>query len=104
MYIKNGIVYAGEPAPMLGVEAAKVLDDKIIIITFDTGETRLFDATILLDGPAFQPLKDDEIFKAAKVVGGVLTWCDGTIDISANSLYENSYPYQSPDSEAWLFM
>ena len=74
MYISNGIAYAASKSPHPLVKAVKPLDDMMMIVTFDSGEKRLYDATQLLAFPAFKPLNDDEtIFKNAKVEYGVVT-------------------------------
>ena len=73
--------------------SVKPLDDKMMILTFASGEKRLYDATPLLDYPAFQPLKDDSVFKNAKVEHGVVVWLDGEIDIAPETMYHDSYAY-----------
>ena len=45
MYIVNGIAYAGAKTPETFVQAVKPLDDLMMIVTFTSGEKRLFDAT-----------------------------------------------------------
>lgn len=94
MYIVDGIAYAGKKMKEIAVQAVKPLDDMMMIVTFESGEKRLFDATQLLAYPAFQRLKDDEIFKNAKVEYGVVTWDDGEIDIAPETMYETSFEYQ----------
>ena len=95
MYIVDGIAYAGKKMKEIAVQAVKPLDDMMMIVTFESGEKRLYDATQLLAYPAFQRLKDDEIFKNAKVEYGVVTWDDGEIDIAPETVYKESYAYQS---------
>ena len=97
MYISNGVAYAGAKTPDISVKAVKPLSDMMMIVTFSSGEKRLYDATQLLSFPAFQPLKDEKIFRDAKIEYGVVTWNDGEIDIAPESMYENSYEY--PDSQ-----
>ena len=94
MFIVNGIAYAGEKMQEPSVQAIKPLDDLMMIVTFDTGEKRLYDATQLLAYPAFQPLRDEKVFKNAKVEYGVVTWNDGEIDIAPETMYENSLAYE----------
>ena len=55
MFVLNGIVYASEKRNDIEVISVKPLDDMMMILTFSTGEQRLFDATILT-GSAFLPL------------------------------------------------
>lgn len=95
MYILNGIAYAGEIKTNILVQDIKVLDDLIMIVTFSTGEQRIFDATCMLEYPAFQCLKNENIFKTAKVEYGVVVWNDGDIDLAPETMYEKSFAYES---------
>ncbi len=92
MYILNGIVYASEMPDSVTIVDAKPLDDMMMILTFSTGERRLFDASILT-GPAFKPLCDEKIFKNCKISDGVVTWDDEEIDCAPEYMYKNSFPY-----------
>ena len=65
----------------------------MMLVTFASGERRLYDATQLLEYPAFQPLKDEAVFKLANVDHGVVTWMDGDIDIAPETMYADSFPY-----------
>ena len=93
MFIKDGIAYAAAPMKEIRVLSVKPLDDKMMIPTFASGEKRLYDATPLLDYPAFQPLKDDNVFKNAKVEHGVVAWLDGETDIAPETTYHDSCAY-----------
>lgn len=92
MYIMNGIVYGGEPVANIEISSVKALDNMIMLISFSTGETRLFDATIL-KGEVFEPLKKEEVFRNPIVDNGVVTWDGGNIDCAPEFMYENSYEY-----------
>lgn len=94
MFVLNGIVYGGEPEQPLQVNNFKILPDKIILITFSTGETRLFDGTVLNSG-IFEKLKDDTVFNSAKLDHGVITWLDGEIDCAPEFMYKHSYEYST---------
>jgi len=94
MYIINGIAYAGELVNGIEVERVAALDDMILLLTFSTGEKRLYDATALLEYPAFKPLENIEIFKSATVEYGTVVWLNGDIDIAPETLYKNSFAYQ----------
>lgn len=94
MYIINGIAYAGEKQKDILVKDIRVLDDLIMIVTFSTGEQRLFDATCMLEYPAFKVLADEMVFKTAKVEYGVVVWQDGEIDLAPETMYEKSYMYE----------
>ena len=93
MYVHNGIAYAGTNPQDMQVIAIKPLDDYILLVTFASGERRLYDATELFQYPAFQALRDEQVFKSARIDHGVVTWKDGEIDIAPETMYVNSYAY-----------
>ena len=93
MYEIDGIVYASEPVDDLSIAECRSVGDGILIVTFSTGETRLFDSTCLLDMPAFAPLADWTVLDAFVVEDGILTWLDGEIDIAPQAVYARSYEY-----------
>ena len=92
MYIIDGIAYAKEEQEFIEVVDVKVLDDMILLLKFNTGEQRVFDATIL-NGEVFKPLRDRKIFNNVQIDCGVVTWMDGDIDCAPEYMYENSYEY-----------
>ena len=94
MYVIDGIAYAEKYCSEIEVQEVSALDDMMLLLTFDTGEKRLYDTTALLEYPAFTPLKDEKIFKSAKVECGVVVWLNGEVDIAPETLYKNSYAYQ----------
>lgn len=92
MFFSNGFVYGGHPTETIKVSSVKPLDDMMMIITFSTGESRLFDATILT-GEVFLPLRDKSVFSKPIIDHGVVTWNDGEIDCSPEFMYEHSFEY-----------
>ena len=94
MYVKDDICYAGELCENIKVTAVKPLRGGMLLVTFSTGETRLFDTTTL-QGPAFSPLSDDKIFSNPVLFHGVITWKNGEIDIAPEAVYRDSYAYES---------
>lgn len=46
-------------------------------------------------GSTFEPLKNEEVLKNMSVFHGVITWMDGEIDIAPETVYQESYPYDS---------
>ena len=92
MYIKDDICYAGEFKDNIKVTNVKPLRGRMMLITFSTGEQRLFDATTL-QGQAFTPLQKDEVFTNPVLFHGVITWNNGEIDIAPETLYSESYKY-----------
>lgn len=94
MYIKNDICYAGKLEDGIKVIEAKPLRDMMLLVTFSTGEKRLFDVT-QLTGTAFEPLQDEDVFKNVKLFHGIVTWNHGEIDIAPEAIYQKSYAYES---------
>ena len=99
MYIVNGIACANsDNKKEIAVQDVKPLDDGMMLVTFSSGEKRLYDATQLLAFPAFQPLKDEAVFRNPTVEYGVVTWNNGEIDLAPETMYENSYEYPEPST------
>ena len=94
MYIIDDVCYAGEAVSDIKVKEATVLRGSMLLITFSTGEQRLFDAT-LLTGSAFEPLKDEKTLADFTIFHGVMTWMNGVVDIAPETMYADSYPYTS---------
>lgn len=92
MFEINGIVYANEFKKSIKIIDAKVTDHLMMLLTFSTGEKRVFDASIL-SGSAFEPLKDDSVFRDFRILHGVITWMDENIDCAPEYMYEHSYVY-----------
>lgn len=92
MYIKNGICYAGELVENIKVVEVKPLRGRMLLVTFSTGEKRIFDTT-MLKGSAFLPLSKDEIFNNPSIFHGVITWNNGEIDVAPETVYDLSYSY-----------
>ena len=66
------------------------------MVTFSTGEQRLFDTTVLT-GSAFEPLKEEKILANYTIFHGVVTWMNGETDIAPETMYAESYPYTGMD-------
>lgn len=64
----------------------------MMLLQFNNGEYRLFDATIL-KGSAFEPLHNDKVFSCPMLDHGVVTWLNGEIDCSPEYMYKHSYAY-----------
>ena len=94
MYILNDICYAGEMQDGIKVTEVKPLRGGMMLVTFSTGEKRLFDTT-MLQGSAFAPLADETIVSNPVLFHGVITWKNGEIDIAPETVYRDSYAYES---------
>ena len=92
MYTKDGICYADEWKERIKITDAKPLRGGMMLVTFSTGEQRLFDTT-LLQGSAFEPLKEEKIFNNPVIFHGVISWDDGKIDIAPETVYKESFAY-----------
>ena len=92
MFIKDDICYAGEPAEDMEIIQAKPLEGGMLLVQFSTGEKRLFDTT-MLQGSAFEPLKEKAVFHNPQITHGFISWKDGEIDIAPETVYAESYPY-----------
>ena len=92
MYIKDGICYAGELRKGIKVTEIRPLKGGMLLVTFSTGEKRLFDTTTL-KGPAFEPLSDENIRNNPTLFHGVITWNDGKIDVAPEAVYQRSHTY-----------
>lgn len=92
MYIKDGIAYAGELKPLLKVNGIRPLEDYKLWIRFNNGESKIFDFSSELNCPAFEPLKDKNVFNSVYIDYGVPVWNDGDIDIAPEYLYKHGVP------------
>ncbi|MCL1959904.1 MAG: DUF2442 domain-containing protein [Spirochaetes bacterium] len=87
MYELNGIVYADDPSPLITVKNVRPLDDYKLLVRFSNGEEKKIDISDLLDEQVFKPLQDINLFRTVYVDYGTVVWCDGTIDIAPEYLY-----------------
>ena len=94
MYILNDICYAGEMQEGIKITEAKPLCGRMMLVTFSTGEKRLFDTTTL-QGSAFELQEDEKVFNNPVLFHGVITWNNGEIDIAPETVYRDSYSYES---------
>ena len=92
MFIKNDICYAGTYEDNIKITEAKALRGHMLLVTFSTGERRLFDAT-QLTGEAFKPLNDESVFANFTIFHGVITWLNGEVDVAPEWIYQNSFSY-----------
>ncbi|MEI6286778.1 MAG: DUF2442 domain-containing protein [Bacillota bacterium] len=86
----NDYVYRAS-TPAWVVNKVTPCEDYTLLLTFCTGEMRLFDAKPLLTKGIFIPLKDIHLFMRAKASCGTVIWTD-ELDIAPEYLYEHSKP------------
>jgi len=90
MYELNGMVYAGDPSPILSVKTVRPLPDYKLLVRFSTGEEKKINISSLLNEPVFKALKDISVFNSVYIDYGTVVWNDGSIDIAPEYLYENA--------------
>ncbi|MBO4382498.1 MAG: DUF2442 domain-containing protein [Clostridia bacterium] len=64
-------------------------EDYSLLVTFDNGETRIYDVRPLLTEGVFQRLNDVDFFMQAHAKYGTVVW-DEELDIAPESLYADS--------------
>lgn len=69
----------------------KIKSDYILLIIFDNGEEKLFDASKLLTRKPFLSLAAQSVFNTVHTNGISIEW-DGGIDICPDELYYTSIP------------
>jgi hypothetical protein len=76
------------------VKSVRPQQDYCLLLTFENGEKRIFDLKPFLEKGVFKQLKNDSLFKTARVVSGSVEW-HGEIDLSYDTLYLSSIPVKS---------
>lgn len=69
--------------------------DYKMLVAFDSGEQRIYNAEPLLCKPVFMPLKDISVFQKAYIEYGAVTWKDqdgNEVDICPDKMYMDSKP------------
>ncbi len=59
-----------------------------IRVTFNDGSQKTIDFRDWLNGPVFEPLKDEAYFRRFFIEGGTVAWPNGA-DIAPETLYES---------------
>ena len=65
--------------------------DFTLIRTFENGERKRYDMKPHLDIGVFKKLRDEEVFRSARVSFNTVAW-DGDIDFDPEALYEGGLP------------
>ena len=69
--------------------AVEPMEDYRLLVTFDSGERRVFDVKPYIKGSWFGQLKDPEVFRSVRVAGLSVEWPDGQ-DLCPDCLYHDS--------------
>ena len=76
----------------IGIVNARHLEELKMWVSFNNGESRLFDfATIVDRYPVFASLKVKDTLKQFHI-SDTLEWCNGTIDIAPEYIFEHGEP------------
>ena len=76
----------------IGIVNVRHLEGLKMSVSFNNGESRLFDfATIVDRFPVFAPLKDKNTLRQFHI-SDTLEWCNGTIDIAPKYIFEHGEP------------
>lgn len=67
----------------------KAIENYTVIVTFETGEVKVFDVTPYIKGNWFGELKDLKIFNTVRPCGNTIEWINGQ-DIAPHELYDLS--------------
>lgn len=70
----------------------KPLNDYELLVTFQNGERKVFDAKPILSLPLYQPLKNKDFFNLAKANGMCIFWNED-VDLCPDMVYTDSCPY-----------
>ena len=92
MYEIDGICYAGTRSEDVRIVEAIPLVGGMLLVTFLSGERRLFDTTTVT-GSAFAPLRDGTAQATVRVEHGFVSWLDGAIDLAPEYVYGHSLAY-----------
>lgn len=65
------------------------MENYLIIVSYDNGERRIFNCSLLHEDRLFSKIFDKEFFKTVHVDDGLVCW-DRATDIEPHFLYENS--------------
>ena len=81
------------------ISAVKPLSGKRLLVTFATGERKIYDCTPLLKEDVFRPLQDENLFRQARADqdGYGVIWNDD-IDLAEAELWRNGQPAE-PNAE-----
>ena len=94
MFIKDGIAYASKTENEIRIIKVKVVGELSLLVTFSSGEERIFDMQYLIKYPVYQKLNDYEYFKTVRIENGVLVWNNGELDVAPEEVYKESYEYE----------
>ncbi|GHV24663.1 hypothetical protein FACS189465_2070 [Clostridia bacterium] len=67
----------------------KPLEDYKILVTFDSGEKKIFDVTPYFEIKGYERLRNKDFFKTVHILYGAVAWNED-LDLCPEDLYDNS--------------
>jgi hypothetical protein len=95
VYIQNNVVYAGDLKTVLKVISVQPMENHLLRLVFSTGETKIFDCKPLLHRGVFRALSEPAVFNSVYLERGTPVWCNGSIDIAPEWLYEDGVLHEN---------
>ena len=83
--------------PVWCVASVQPRPDYTMLLTFENGEKRIYDARPLLKKPICRKLNDLPFFMKARAAFGTVVW-SGDVDIAPEHLYECSKPVKAAET------
>ena len=83
--------------PVWCVASVQPRPDYTMLLTFENGEKRIYDARPLLKKPICRKLNDLPFFMKARAAFGTVVWSDD-VDIAPEHLYECSKPVKAAET------
>ena len=71
------------------VKSVKALENYKLLLTFETGERKIYNMKPHLDGGIFEELKDKNLFRKVRVSFDTVAWENGA-DFDPEVLYQDS--------------
>lgn len=94
MIVNGEKCFASTKVPILKIASVKNLGNYQLLVSFNSGDTNLFDGRKLLSaGEVFAPLAEESVFNDYILDYETLTWQNGEIDIAPEYVYANSSAY-----------
>jgi len=69
----------------------KPMENYSLLVTFESGEKRIYDVKPLIKGDWFGELRQPTVFNSVAIINKLIQWPDGQ-DIGPDDLYYNSIP------------
>jgi hypothetical protein len=75
------------------VKSVEAQSDHMLVITFENGVRKSFDMKPYLDLGVFRTLRDEKVFRSARVRFNTVVW-DNDLDFDPEALYDGGLPLE----------